>query len=140
MPVIQVHELAGRTREGYADAMRELALPGPPPGSHLHASGPMDGGWRIVEVWESEAAAGAFYGSEAFQRRPGAWGSRRTSSPAPRRDRADVTPGAAGAGEGRPTPAAPGSERPAGGPASGSPCRPGPRPPGRSRLPRPRRA
>ena len=68
MPVIQVHELAGMTQEVYEDAMRELALPGPPPGSHLHASGPMDGGWRIVEVWESEAAAGAFYGSEAFQR------------------------------------------------------------------------
>ena len=28
----------------------------------------MEGGWRIVEVWESEAAAAAFYGSEAFQR------------------------------------------------------------------------
>ena len=68
MPVIQVHELAGMTREVYEDAMRELALPGPPPGSHLHAGGPMDGGWRIVEVWEFEAAAGAFYGSEAFQR------------------------------------------------------------------------
>jgi quinol monooxygenase YgiN len=27
----------------------------------------MEGGWRIVEVWESEEAAGAFYGSEAFQ-------------------------------------------------------------------------
>jgi len=68
MPVVQVHELAGMTREMYEDAIRELALPGPPPGSHLHASGPMEGGWRIVEVWESEAAAAAFYGSEAFQR------------------------------------------------------------------------
>ena len=58
MPVIQVHELAGMTQEVYEDAMRELALPGPPPGSHLHASGPMDGGWRIVEVWELEAAGG----------------------------------------------------------------------------------
>jgi hypothetical protein len=67
MPVVQVHELAGMTREVYEDAMRELALPGPPPGSHLHASGPMDGDWRIVEVWESDAAAGAFSGSEAFQ-------------------------------------------------------------------------
>ena len=68
MPVVQVHELAGMTQEQYEQGMRELALPGPPPGSHLHASGPMDGGWRIVEVWESEAAAGAFYGSEPFQR------------------------------------------------------------------------
>jgi hypothetical protein len=68
MPVVQVHELAGRTRVGYADALRELALPGPPPGPHLHAGGPLDGGWRSVEGWESEAAAGACSGSEAFQR------------------------------------------------------------------------
>jgi len=30
-------------------------------------SGPIEGGWRIVEVCESEEAAGAFYGSELFQ-------------------------------------------------------------------------
>jgi hypothetical protein len=51
----------------YHHARRELDLVGPPPGSHLHASGPMDGGWRIVEVWESEDAANAFYGSDRFQ-------------------------------------------------------------------------
>ena len=68
MAVVQVHELVGMTREMYEQGMRELAGSGPPPGSHLHASGPMEGGgWRIVEVWESEEAAGAFYGSEAFQ-------------------------------------------------------------------------
>jgi hypothetical protein len=44
MPVVQVPELAGRTRAMDEGAMRELALPGPPPGSHLHARGPMDGG------------------------------------------------------------------------------------------------
>ena len=56
------------TRELYEQGMREVGLPGAPPGSHLHASGPMEGGWRIIEVWESEEAAGAFYGSEAFQK------------------------------------------------------------------------
>ena len=67
MAVVQIHELAGMTREQYEQGMRELNLSGPPPGSHLHASGPMEGGWRIVEVWESEEAANAFYGSELFQ-------------------------------------------------------------------------
>jgi hypothetical protein len=67
MPVVQVHEIAGMTREQYEQGMRELNLSGPPPGSHLHASGPMDGGWRIIEVWESEEAATAFYGSEPFR-------------------------------------------------------------------------
>ena len=67
MPIVQVHELAGMTREMYEQAIRDLGQSGPPPGSHLHASGPMDGGWRIVEVWESEDAATAFYGSARFQ-------------------------------------------------------------------------
>ena len=67
MAIVQIHELPGMTREQYVQAIRELKLAGPPPGSHLHASGPMEGGWRIIEVWESETAASAFYGSEAFQ-------------------------------------------------------------------------
>ncbi len=67
MAVVQVHELAGMTREQYEQAVRQLKLSGPPPGSHLHAAGPMEGGWRIVEVWESEEAANAYYGSEPFQ-------------------------------------------------------------------------
>ena len=67
MAVVQVHELAGMTREMYEQAMRDLSLSGPPPGSHLHAFGPMEGGWRIIEVWESEEAAGRFYGSERFR-------------------------------------------------------------------------
>ena len=67
MAVVQIHELPGMTREQYKQGMRELNLSGPPPGSHLHASGPMEGGWRIVEVWASEEAANAFYGSALFQ-------------------------------------------------------------------------
>ncbi len=67
MPVVQIHELAGMTRDTYEQAIRDLNQSGPPPGSHLHASGPMDGGWRIVEVWESEDAATTFYGSESFR-------------------------------------------------------------------------
>jgi hypothetical protein len=67
MAVVQIHELPSMTREQYEQAVRELNLSGPPPGSHLHASGPMEGGWRIVEVWESEEAADSYYGSAPFQ-------------------------------------------------------------------------
>ncbi len=67
MAIAQVHELRGWTKEGYDQAMRMLNLPGPPPGSLVHMSGPMEGGWRIVEVWESEEAATSFYSSAAFQ-------------------------------------------------------------------------
>ncbi len=67
MAIAQVHELRGWTREGYEQGMRMLNLPGPPPGSLVHMSGPMEGGWRIIEVWESEEAAASFYGSAPFQ-------------------------------------------------------------------------
>lgn len=67
MPIVQVHELAGMTKEMYEQAVRQVNPGGPPPGSHLHASGPMEGGWRIIEVWESADAATAFYTSEPFQ-------------------------------------------------------------------------
>jgi hypothetical protein len=78
MAIVQIHELPGMTREQYEQGLRELNLSGPPPGSHLHAGGPMQGGWRIVEVWESEEAANAFYGSESFQQM-----IRNTGIPAP---------------------------------------------------------
>ena len=67
MAIAQVHELAGMTQEMYDRAMHQLNLSGPPPGSLVHMGGPMDGGWRIIEVWESEEAADRFYGSESFQ-------------------------------------------------------------------------
>ena len=36
-------------------------------GAVAHIAGPkVDGGWRVVDVWESEEAANAFYGSEQF--------------------------------------------------------------------------
>lgn len=78
MAIVQMHELPGMTREQYEQGLRALNLSGPPPGSHLHAGGPMEGGWRIFEVWESEEAANAFYGSESFQQM-----IRNTGIPAP---------------------------------------------------------
>ena len=78
MAIVQIHELSGMTREQYEQALRELNLAGPPPGSHLHAGGPTEDGWRIVEVWKSEEAANAFYGSEPFQQMV-----RNTGIPAP---------------------------------------------------------
>ena len=36
-------------------------------GAIAHIAGPkVDGGWRVVDVWETEEAANAFYGSERF--------------------------------------------------------------------------
>ena len=67
MAIVQIRELRGMTRELYEHVTHQLNLSGPPPGSRLHASGPMEGGWRIIEVWESEEAAQAFVSSALFQ-------------------------------------------------------------------------
>ncbi|MEZ4617358.1 MAG: hypothetical protein R2867_17870 [Caldilineaceae bacterium] len=67
MAIIQVHELPGMTGNSTNRHYVRSSSRGPPPGSSLHAGGPMEGGWRIVEVWESEEAADRFYGSELFQ-------------------------------------------------------------------------
>ncbi len=58
MSVYTVWELPGVTEEQYIGAFR--AVPEPPDGAdqedgHLvHVGGPMEGGWRIVDVWERE--------------------------------------------------------------------------------------
>ena len=31
-----------------------------PRGCYYHIAGPIDGGWRVIEVWESEEAQGRF--------------------------------------------------------------------------------
>jgi len=57
---------------GYAGLMKAIgreSLSAPvAPGLVAHLAGPTpEGGWRVVDVWESEEAANAFYGSEQFR-------------------------------------------------------------------------
>jgi hypothetical protein len=50
-------EFPGVTREQYEQLVQDLALSGPPEGELLHVCGPTsDGGWRTVDVWESQEA------------------------------------------------------------------------------------
>lgn len=47
-------QLEGVTQEMYDAVQRRVeADTDPPAGLLLHTSGPVDGGWRIVDVWES---------------------------------------------------------------------------------------
>jgi hypothetical protein len=57
-------ETPGMTREQYDASAREINAAGPPAGIIVHVAGPVEGGWRIVEVWESQEAIDAFFGSE----------------------------------------------------------------------------
>ena len=65
-----------------------------PQGYIAHLAGPRaEGGWRVVDIWDSEQAANAFYGSddvrggERPRRRDGA--RHQALAAAPRRDRPD---------------------------------------------------
>lgn len=72
--------------DGIMAAMGLADLDGPyPDGLLAHLSGPKpSGGWRVIDVWESEDAATAFYGSERFAPvRDGAETGAITSSPWP---------------------------------------------------------
>jgi len=62
MPVLMTSEMPGPTQEGY-DHLAEALLPilQPTDGFIAHAAGPVDGGYRVTELWESEDAHEAWF-------------------------------------------------------------------------------
>lgn len=63
MAVMMVMQLPGVTQAQY-ETIRGIIGEALQPGALLHTSGAIDGGWQIVEVWESSEAMGAFFQSE----------------------------------------------------------------------------
>jgi hypothetical protein len=59
MAMGMLFEVPGLTQEQYDAVVREVGLPAP--GQIFHLAGPMEGGWRVLEVWESQEAADPFY-------------------------------------------------------------------------------
>ncbi len=59
MAIAMLFEVPGLTQEQYDAVVREVGLPAP--GQIFHLGGPMEGGWRVLEVWESQEAADPFY-------------------------------------------------------------------------------
>jgi hypothetical protein len=59
MAIAMLFEVPGLTPEQYDAVAREVSLPAP--GQIFHLAGPMEGGWRVLEVWESQEAADTFY-------------------------------------------------------------------------------
>jgi hypothetical protein len=50
-------EFPGVTREQYEQLVEDVALSRPPEGTLIHVCGPAsDGGWRTVDVWDSQEA------------------------------------------------------------------------------------
>src|SRR3954454_16461604 len=69
MALAMLAEIPGLTRQKYESVVTSVnRAGGSPAGALLHAAGPSDSGYRIVEVWETREAAEAFYGSEVYRR------------------------------------------------------------------------
>jgi hypothetical protein len=62
MPVLITALVPGQTQEGYDQAMRILRpLLDEAPGFIAHGAGMSPEGWRVFELWESQAQATAFF-------------------------------------------------------------------------------
>ena len=60
MAVAFLQELAGATQEQY-DQVVETLRGQTAQGRIFHVAGPIEGGWRIVDVWESQEAVNKFF-------------------------------------------------------------------------------
>ena len=72
MPFAFVFESDRVDQSGYDELMRGIgreSLNAPTPAGFIaHLAGPKpDGGWRVIDLWESEDAGNAFYRSEQFR-------------------------------------------------------------------------
>ncbi len=66
MPVAVIVDNPQGSQEMYAKVRKEMGLDGPA-GGIFHAAGPSpNGGWRVLEVWESEEDAGRFRDERLF--------------------------------------------------------------------------
>jgi hypothetical protein len=59
-------EIPGLSREQYETVVLKVNQSGSPAGALFHAGGPIEGGYRVVEVWQTREAADAFYQSPAY--------------------------------------------------------------------------
>ena len=68
MAIAMLVDIPGLTQEQYEQAVQIVNQGGPTlGGAFMHSAGPLaGGGCRVMEVWESQEAADAFYGSALF--------------------------------------------------------------------------
>lgn len=62
MAVLITAEVAGQTQQGYDGMLQFLEeIIKVAPGFILHTAHPIEGGWRVIEVWETKEAANQFF-------------------------------------------------------------------------------
>jgi hypothetical protein len=56
MAIGLLFEIPGMTQEQYDTALAASGFEATlPPGQLVHMAGPIDGGWRVIDLWESRA-------------------------------------------------------------------------------------
>jgi hypothetical protein len=62
MTVLISAEVKGQTQLGYDSMLNMLgSVLKSTPGFILHTSHPIEGGWRVIEIWQSKEAADQFF-------------------------------------------------------------------------------
>jgi hypothetical protein len=62
MAVLMTSEIAGQSPEGYDGLFQKVSRAlCDARGFVMHVSHPVEGGWRVIEVWESREDAALFY-------------------------------------------------------------------------------
>ena len=64
MAIAMIFDIPGMTQNQYEQFRGAIApnnRTSDAPGLLHHIAGPTDGGWRVIEVWESQAAADRFF-------------------------------------------------------------------------------
>jgi hypothetical protein len=63
MAIVVLQDFPGGTAQQYDQVTERLNLGGrSPKGNLFHVAGPVEGGWRVVDVWESPEALNEFMG------------------------------------------------------------------------------
>ena len=61
MAIAVMQDFPGGTQQQYDQVLEQLDLGGnTPKGNLFHTAGPIDEGWRVLDVWESQDALNAF--------------------------------------------------------------------------------
>ena len=64
MAICLTIDMPGLTQQQYDSILQALGRSlgaEPEPGQIFHVSGPYEGGWRVVDVWESQEAVDTFF-------------------------------------------------------------------------------
>jgi len=79
MAVLMTAEVAGQTQQGYESMLQVLAESiKVAPGFILHTAHPVEGGWRVIELWETREAANQFFAKHVAPNLPAGIRPKRT--------------------------------------------------------------